>query len=129
MFRVLTQQARLPEEVTSPRLSKIIKFFKPAFRVFAALLLLLSLFFIICLIITQIDKAQHSYCGFKCGFLIDKPYVSNPIDYLLTKSSKVFPLDYIILGLLILFVFTCTISGIRSIGIKLPFFKVLLLFF
>ena len=88
-MEVLSQQAKLPEEITSPRLAKIINFFKPDFRFFAAFLLLFSLFFVICLIITQIDKAQHSYCGFKCGFLIDKPRVSNPLDYILTFTLYV----------------------------------------
>eukprot|EP00455_Lapot_gusevi_P032977 TRINITY_DN3601_c0_g1_i5.p1 TRINITY_DN3601_c0_g1~~TRINITY_DN3601_c0_g1_i5.p1 ORF type:complete len:363 (-),score=109.87 TRINITY_DN3601_c0_g1_i5:136-1224(-) len=78
-----------------------------------------SLLIIVSLILTTVDKALHSECRTSCGYAIDTPSILNPINSLLVYSSKVFPIDYIIFGGIMVYLFLCTISGLCSLGIRL----------
>lgn len=86
---------------------------------FGIIFLLLSIFLFVCLLLTAIDKAAHSICGSGCGFVIDNPTIFNPVDSFLVILAAVFPLDYVVLVLLIAYMLFCTIAGIMKMGIRL----------
>jgi len=97
--------------------AKVVGMCKPFAFVFGILFMLISLLIIISLLLTLVDKIGNS-CGAPCGFFAKYPKVPNPIDLLLWNLAPYFPLDYIALGSLILYIFFCTLSGIIRIGVR-----------
>jgi len=79
--------------------------------------MLVSLLLIASFLLSLIDKVA-SGCGAPCGFITSHPQIKNPIDIILANLAPYFPLDYIILGSIILFIFFCTLGGIIRIGIR-----------
>ncbi len=68
--------------------NRLIRAFAP-FRVALGLgLLSLSALLVCSLFLTTIDRAINS-CGLRCGFLLDRPRITNPLDRLLVTLSKV----------------------------------------
>ena len=69
------------------------------------------------LLLTNVDKAVHSG-GIYTGYALVNSTLPNPADMLLVFTQQVFPLDYIIYSLMILFLLSCSVSGITNIGIR-----------
>lgn len=89
------------------------------FKLLVALVFfLLTLLFFSSLILSLIDRIIYSECGILCGFLSAKPQLFIPFDQLLTVASKVFPLDYILFTLFILFFLFAAVVGLSNIGIN-----------
>jgi len=73
----------------------------------------------IAFILTSIDKFLHSQCGFSCGYTLTSPMKwLNPIDTFLVIIAQWFPLDYILLGLIVTYFYFATLDGIIHIGIR-----------
>jgi LMBR1 domain-containing protein 1 len=70
------------------------------------------------MLITCVDKIKNSVCGAKCGYLLGETQIFNPVNSLMTVTSKVFPIDYIIFLLLTLMFFSASVLGIATIGIR-----------
>ncbi|PRP79481.1 LMBR1-like region-containing protein, partial [Planoprotostelium fungivorum] len=106
---------------------KIYAIFKPFFFIFGIIFLLFSILIWLSILLTSIDKAVNSYklCSSSaaCGFVLKNPEYFNPVDILLTKAAKFFPLDYVIVALIVIYVFLCTLSGIVKIGIRFLWIK------
>jgi len=100
--------------------TKIYGAIKPFLFIFGIIFLLFSLLIVVSILLTNIDKAVNSqhFCGAQCGFVLAYPQIFNPLGVLLTKLSPYFPLDFIVIGLIILYIFFCTIAGIVKIGIR-----------
>ena len=47
------------------------------------------------------DALSLSSCGLRCGFMIDKPTRGSPVDAILIAASVVFPLDFVLLTLIV----------------------------
>jgi hypothetical protein len=47
------------------------------------------------------DSLSHSSCGWRCGFMIEKPTKGSPIDAVLLAASIVFPLDFVLLTFIV----------------------------
>ncbi|KAI7280265.1 putative lysosomal cobalamin [Hortaea werneckii] len=92
--------------------------FRPLKLVFGLLLLVISLVIFASMLITCIDKLKNSVCGRHCGYLLGHTQIFNPINWLFTFTSRVFPIDYILFLLLTLLFFTSSVVGIASIGIR-----------
>lgn len=90
---------------------------KPFVFVFGILLFLVTLLIFVSIVLTLVDKITNS-CGAHCGFFAKYPKVPNPIDLLLWHLRDFFPMDYIVLGSLIAYIFFCTLSGIAKIGVR-----------
>jgi len=84
---------------------------------FGVVFLLISLLLVISFALTQIDKIKGSICGAGCGYILELSSI-NPIDKLLELIAPAFPIDLIILGGLILYIFLTSLSGIVTIGIR-----------
>ncbi|XP_064486906.1 probable lysosomal cobalamin transporter [Ornithodoros turicata] len=80
------------------------------------LCLLLAVTFWISLLLANIDKIEHSL-GYKTGYLLPNHTLPNPLDMLLVYAQSVYPLDYVLFVILILFLVLCTIYSIQRIGI------------
>jgi LMBR1 domain-containing protein 1 len=98
--------------------SKICAFFRPLKLIGGILLLLLSILIFVSMLITGIDKAKNSLCKERCGYILERITILQPINQIFVLSSKAFPVDYILMALLVLFFFASTITGIAAIGIR-----------
>jgi LMBR1 domain-containing protein 1 len=89
------------------------------FKLICGILLGLAILFVmVSLIISLIDRIIYSDCSIGCGFAIKKPVLPNPLDLLLTWSSSVFPVDYIVFLSFISLIVAGTLTGLANIGIK-----------
>ncbi|XP_052825855.1 probable lysosomal cobalamin transporter [Octopus bimaculoides] len=114
--RFLERQDRHLAEEQNSCLRKCLLVFRP-FEIFVGVFcLLLTLLIFLSLLLTNIDKAMNSL-GYKIGYALPKSTLPNPIDMILVFSQKVYPLDYIIILLIIIYLVFCSISGIRNLGI------------
>lgn len=52
-----------------------------------------------------------------------RPRIPNPVDLALVALAKVFPLDYVLLGITILYVFLASLAGFIHVGIRCLWFK------
>jgi LMBR1 domain-containing protein 1 len=80
--------------------------------------LILAILIWVSMLITGIEKAKDSICKEKCGYLIALPANFQPIDMMFVKASEVFPVDYVLMILLVLFFFASSVSGLAAIGIR-----------
>ncbi|OQV16881.1 putative lysosomal cobalamin transporter [Hypsibius exemplaris] len=117
--RLLARQER---ELEGPANSRVRAFLAAAWRPFEVLggvaLLSLSLLIFVSLLLTNVDKAMHSYMHY--GYLLPKSNrtLPNPIDWVLVKSQVVFPLDFILFGIMAVFMVLATIMAVRNLGIR-----------
>ncbi|GKT64610.1 lysosomal cobalamin transporter [Colletotrichum tofieldiae] len=123
--RTLTRRERLAAEASGEGRStiyrvwlKICAVFRPIKLLGGILLLLLSVLIWVSMLITGIDKAKNSFCKGKCGYILGHINIFQPINWIFTQSAKAFPVDYILMALLVLFFFSSSISGIATVGIR-----------
>lgn len=98
--------------------TKVCAIFRPLRLIGGVLLLLLAVLTWASMLITGIDKAANSVCKQHCGYILGHINVFQPINWILVQSAKAFPVDYILMALLILVLFSSSISGLASIGIR-----------
>ena len=123
--RTLVRRERLAAENSGAESNFLIKvwhkieaLFRPLKLIGGLLLLVIVLIVFASMLITCIDKIKNSVCGKSCGYLLGETKIFNPINWLLTLTSKVFPIDYIIFLLLTMLFFTASVVGIATIGIR-----------
>ena len=58
------------------------------------------------------------FTGPKSGYILQNGTLPNPVDIILVYAQSVFPLDYIMYCIMILFFLFCSISSIQTIGIR-----------
>jgi hypothetical protein len=84
---VLSREGERIEEQNS-RCGRCLALFRPFVFVYGALLFILSLFLFVSIAMTQIDIVAHTnLCGASCGYLVNMPYLDNPLDYVLRKMA------------------------------------------
>ncbi|KUI70593.1 putative lysosomal cobalamin transporter [Cytospora mali] len=98
--------------------------FRPLKLIGGILLLLIAILVWVSMLITGIDKAANSICKSHCGYILGHINVFQPINWLFVKTAKAFPVDYILMALLILFFFSSSISGIAAIGIRFLWIRI-----
>lgn len=79
--------------------------------------LLLSLLILSSMLITSVDKLLHS--SFRHGFLLNAPVLPNPVDALLVLASHFFPLDYVLFGVLFVYLFVVSFAVLVRHGLRL----------
>lgn len=92
--------------------------FRPLKLIGGLLLLLVSVFVFASMLITCVDKIKNSVCRSHCGFLLGHTQIFNPINYIMTITSRVFPIDYILYLLLTMLFFASSVVGMATIGIR-----------
>merc|ERR1719261_1089146 len=78
----------------------------------------MSLLVVTSLLLTMVDRLLHSECGFSCGYTLKERKVFNPADELFLKLSKFFPMDFVVLGIFVLYIFLASLFGIVGLGIR-----------
>lgn len=100
------------------------KVLRPIRVVLGVLLLAISALIWVSILITGIDKATHSRCGARCGYILAHLQIFNPVNYIFIKSSHIFPVDYILTLLTVLLFFLSTIIGLTFIGIRFLWIRI-----
>ncbi|RKU48310.1 hypothetical protein DL546_007916 [Coniochaeta pulveracea] len=98
--------------------TKVQAVFRPLKLVGGIFLLLVAIFVWVSMLITGIDKAANSICKQHCGYILGHINVWQPINWIFVQSAKAFPVDYILMALLIIFFFAASVTGIAAVGIR-----------
>ncbi|KAK4193395.1 putative lysosomal cobalamin transporter [Podospora australis] len=129
--RTLVRRERLAAEARGDGRSAIYRawnkveaVFRPLKLIGGILLLLLAIVVWVSMLITGIDKAANSVCKQRCGYILGHINVFQPINWVFVQSAKAFPVDYILMALLVLIFFSSSITGIATIGIRFLWVRV-----
>ncbi|KAG6014874.1 hypothetical protein E4U54_004725 [Claviceps lovelessii] len=87
-------------------------------------LLVISVLVWVSMLITGIDKAKNSVCKQRCGYILGRIHIFQPMNWVFVKLARAFPVDYVLMALLILFLFSSTISGIATVGIRFLWIRI-----
>ena len=117
-FDALSVRAKRLEAMAGNCSTKCGRCLRPFSIVFGILFGLISLFLAICIILGAIEQILSNYCGAQCGFILKEPRIHNPIDQILVILHRVFPLDFVLVGFIIVFFFFCTLNGLKRIQIR-----------
>jgi LMBR1 domain-containing protein 1 len=97
---------------------KLCALFRPVKMLGGLLLLVLAVLIWASMLITGIDKAKNSICKQRCGYILGQTHIFQPLNWIFLQSAKVFPVDYILMALLILFLFGSSTTGVATVGIR-----------
>ncbi|KAF2874978.1 putative lysosomal cobalamin transporter [Massariosphaeria phaeospora] len=97
---------------------KVEAVFRPLKLLGGLILMVLSLFIFVSMLITGIDKAKNSICKAHCGYILGHINIFQPLNWIFVKSSKIFPIDYVLFLLLVLYFFSASVVGIATVGIR-----------
>lgn len=129
--RTLVRRERLAAEASGEGQSWVVKtwtkieaVFRPLKLLGGIFLMLLAILIWVSMLLTGIDKAKNSICKSHCGYILAYANILNPFNWILVKSSKVFPIDYVIFLLLVIFFFFSSVVGIASLGIRFLWLKI-----
>ncbi|KAG0009895.1 hypothetical protein BGZ80_001956, partial [Entomortierella chlamydospora] len=78
----------------------------------------LTLLLITSITLTTIGNLTEEMCGAPCGYIPNHRNLPNPLNLLFLKLSPYFPVDYILMVMIILYLFWAATKGIISIGIR-----------
>ena len=129
--RTLIRRERLAAESSGEGQSWLMKtwikteaIFRPIKLLGGIFLMLVAIVIWISMLLTGIDKAKNSICKRHCGYVLGHINIFNPINWVFVQSAKVFPVDYVIFLLLVLFFFASSIVGIASLGIRFLWLRI-----
>ncbi|KAF4879467.1 putative lysosomal cobalamin transporter [Colletotrichum siamense] len=129
--RTLTRRERLAAEASGEGHSTIYKIWlkicavlRPIKLLGGVLILLLSILIWVSMLITGIDKARNSLCKERCGYILGHINIFQPINWIFLQSAKAFPVDYILMALLVLLFFSSSITGIATVGIRFLWIRI-----
>ncbi|KYK58159.1 hypothetical protein DCS_05172 [Drechmeria coniospora] len=91
---------------------------RPVKMLGGTLLLLLAGLLWASMLMTGIDKALNSVCKQRCGYILGHVHLFQPMNWIFVQTARVFPVDYLLMALLVLFLFSSSISGIATVGIR-----------
>lgn len=103
---------------------KVEAVFRPLKLVGGLLLLVLAILIWVSMLITGIDKAANSVCKSHCGYILGHINVFQPINWIFMQTAKAFPVDYILMALLVLFFLSASISGLAAIGVRFLWIRI-----
>ncbi|XP_069582759.1 lysosomal cobalamin transport escort protein LMBD1 [Ranitomeya imitator] len=115
-FRTLQRKERRLESREMSVWTKCCSIMRP-FKIFGGIILfLVALLIIVSLFLSNLDKALHS-AGIDTGFVLFGTNITNPLNIILPILQRVFPLDYILITVIIMYFFFTSMAGIRNMGI------------
>ncbi|KAE8147560.1 putative lysosomal cobalamin transporter [Aspergillus avenaceus] len=129
--RTLIRRQRLANEAQGEGRSQLVRVwlkvgtvFRPFKLLSGIALALVALLIWISMLLTAIDKAKNSFCKHRCGYILGHISVFNPINWTFVQAAKVFPVDYIVFILLVLLLFSSSIIGIATVGIRFLWIRI-----
>jgi len=115
--RLLRREHRDLDQRTKTAVSRIQVILRPFEMLLGVTYSVLGFLLFLSLLLTNVDKALHSG-GPRTGYALQNSSLPHPVDLLLVLAQQVFPLDYVLYSLLVLFLLSCSMSGISNLGIR-----------
>ena len=115
--RLLRREHRDLDQRARSLVSRCQLLMRPFQMVFGVLFSIFGFLLFLSLLLTNVDKALHSG-GIYTGYALVNSTLPNPADMVLVLVQQVFPLDYILYSLMVLFLLSCSMSGITNIGVR-----------
>merc|ERR550519_2971109 len=115
--RLLRREHRDLDQRAKSAVSRCQVIFRPFQMLTGVVFSILGFLVFLSLLLTNLDKALHSGGPFT-GYTLQNSSLPNPVDLLLVLAQQVFPLDYLLYTLMILFLLSCSMSGIGNLGIR-----------
>ncbi|KAL7908888.1 hypothetical protein GGI35DRAFT_452320 [Trichoderma velutinum] len=103
---------------------KLCALFRPVKMLGGILLLIFAVVIWVSMFITGIDKAKNSVCKQRCGYILGQVHVFQPMNWIFLQAAKAFPVDYVLMALLVLLLFSSSISGIAVVGIRFLWIRI-----
>ncbi|KAK7914632.1 hypothetical protein PG985_012335 [Apiospora marii] len=129
--RTLVRRERLAAEAQGEGKSWLVRawnkveaVFRPIKLLGGLLLILVCILVWVSMLITGIDKAANSVCKSHCGYILAHINVFQPINWIFVQTARAFPVDYVLMTLLILLFFCSSISGLATIGIRFLWLRI-----
>jgi len=129
--RTLIQRQRLVEEAQGEGWSCLVRVWfkieaicRPFKLLGGILLLLVASITWVSMLLTSVDKAKNSICKILCGYILGHVNSFNPVNWALVQSANIFPVDYAIFTVLVLFFFCSSIAGIAAVGIRFLWIRI-----
>ncbi len=129
--RTLVRRERLAAEAGGEGQSWLVKawtkieaIFRPIKLLGGILLMLVAIFLWVSMLLSFIDKAKNSVCKTRCGYILGHINIFNPMNWIFVMSAKVFPIDYVIFLLVVLYFFSSSVVGIATVGIRFLWLKI-----
>lgn len=123
--RTLVRRERLAAEASGEHSNWLVKtwmkieaVFRPLKLLGGFVLMIIAIVVWVSMLLTGIDKAKNSVCKTHCGYILGHINIVNPMNWIFVKSSKIFPIDYVIFLIIVLFFFFSSVVGMASIGIR-----------
>lgn len=117
LHRLLRREHRDLDQRARSFVSRCQLLLRPFQMVFGVIFSMFGFLIFLSLLLTNVDKAINSG-GIYTGYALQNSTLPNPVDLMLVCAQQIFPLDYIVYTLLVLFLLSCSMSGIRNIGIR-----------
>lgn len=115
--RILRRRERKLRAVSKSWMQKCQKFLRPLSIAIGIVLFLMALLVFLSLLLNNIDRILNGL-GYHYGFFLKESTLPNPIGKILLLTQPFFPLDYVIMVLIMVFLVVVTIYGVRRIGIR-----------
>ncbi|KAM8953049.1 lysosomal cobalamin transport escort protein LMBD1 [Pelodytes ibericus] len=115
-LRTLQRRGRHLQNHENSCWTKCCTVIRPLKIVWGVLSILVALLFVVSLFLSNLDKALHS-AGIDSGFIIFGNNITNPLNILLPLLQTVFPLDYFLITIIIMYFLFTSMAGIRNMGI------------
>ena len=129
--RTLQRRVRLAAEARGEGEGWVVKtwtkleaVFRPVKLLGGVFLLLLAVLMWVSMLLTGIDKAGNSVCGRRCGYVLGRINIFNPVNWVLVQSARAFPVDYVVVALLVLFLFSASVAGVARVGVRFLWVRV-----
>lgn len=118
--RTINKASKRAKETENGVCGKIQSLLRPFEFLFGIVFFLLSLFLAVSLLMTTTDKLMQVVKSgdYKTGYSKTTANIVNPVDILFTKASIVFPLDYVIVTLIVYYFIMATIAGVKYFGVR-----------
>lgn len=115
--RLLRREHRDLDQRAKSAVSRCQVILRPFQMIIGVIFSIFGFLIFLSLLLTNMDKALHSGGPFT-GYTLQNSSLPNPVDILLVLAQQVFPLDYVLYTILILFLLSCSMSGIGNLGIR-----------
>ncbi|KAG0214659.1 hypothetical protein BGX28_001697 [Mortierella sp. GBA30] len=115
---ILENRSRIVQGVRDSWLNRCQCIIRPFEVIVGLAATLLTALLILSIGVTTVDNLKEEVCGAPCGYILAHPDIPNPLNLLFLKLSPFFPVDYILMVAIILYLFWATTKGIISIGIR-----------
>ncbi|KAG0324417.1 hypothetical protein BGZ99_001885 [Dissophora globulifera] len=115
---VLDERVRIAQGVRDSWTTRCHWIIRPFEIVIGLAATMLTALLIMSISVTTIDNLSENGCGAPCGYILTRPDLPNPLNTLFLKLSPYFPVDYILMVMVILYLFWATTRGVISIGIR-----------